>query len=130
VDPEKGFANSITIDLIAEQSDNRLKRTSVRGTVAEGVLMVSRVNEFDRLYFQPSGPMLFCIYDDRPGVIAAISRRLADAGVNIEDMRNPHDPKTNRSLVIFKLNRPLTEEMVADIAREVRAHAAMAVNLA
>jgi D-3-phosphoglycerate dehydrogenase len=129
VDAGKGFANSITIDLIAEQDDNRLKRTSVRGTVAEGVLMVSRINEFDRLFFEPQGAMLFCIYDDRPGVIAAISRRLADAHINIEDMRNPHDVKTNRSLAILKLNQQPPPEMVAAIAREIPTQSAIYVSL-
>jgi D-3-phosphoglycerate dehydrogenase len=129
VDSGKGFASSITIDLIVEQDDNRLKRTSVRGTVAEGVQMVSRINEFDRLFFEPQGAMLFCMYDDRPGVIAAISRRLADAHINIEDMRNPHDTKTNRSLVIVKLNQPAPAEMVAAIAREIPTHSAICVSL-
>lgn len=129
VDSEKGFANSITIDLIVEQDDNRLKRTSVRGTVAEGVMMVSRINEFDRLFFEPHGAMLLCMYDDRPGVIATISRRLADAHINIEDMRNPHDNKTNRSLAIVKLNQLAPVEMVAAIAREIPTHSAICVSL-
>ncbi|MDD5706057.1 MAG: NAD(P)-dependent oxidoreductase [Kiritimatiellae bacterium] len=129
VDAEKGFANSMTIDLIVEESGNRLKRTSVRGTVAEGLLMVSRINEFDRLYFEPDGAMLFCIYADRPGVIAAISRRLADQGINIEDMRNPHDAKTNRSLVIFKLNRTLSPDSLNAIAAEISASSSMCVSL-
>ncbi len=129
VDPEKGFPNSITIDLIVEESDNRLKRTSVRGTVTESLLMVARINEFDKLYFEPSGPMLFCIYEDRPGVIATVSRRLADLGINIEDMRNPHDPKTNRSLLIFKLNRPVPAPVVDAIATEISALSAISVSL-
>jgi len=129
VDPDKGFHNSITLDLIVEESGNRLQRTSVRGTVTESRLMVARINEFDRLYFEPSGPMLFCIYDDRPGVIATVSRRLADLGINIEDMRNPHDPKTNRSLLIFKLNRPVGAETVGAIGAEIAALSAISVSL-
>ena len=129
VDPGKGFQNSITIDLIVEEKDNRLKRTSVRGTVTETRLMVARINEFDSLYFEPSGPMLFCIYDDRPGVIAAVSRRLADLGINIEDMRNPHDPKTNRSLLIFKLNRAVDPEVVEALGSEIEALSAMGIVL-
>jgi hypothetical protein len=30
---------------------------------------------------------------------------LAEAGINIEDVRNPHDPKTGHSLAIMKVNR-------------------------
>ncbi len=129
VDPDKGFQNSITIDLLVEEPGNRLKRTSIRGTVTESRLMVARINEFDRLYFEPSGPMLYCIYEDRPGVIATVSRRLADLGINIEDMRNPHDPKTNRSLLIFKLNRTVPPEIVSEIAGEISALSAISLSL-
>lgn len=129
VDSAKGFANSITIDLIVEQSNNRLKRTSVRGTLAEGVQMVSRINEFDRLYFEPHGAMLVCVYPDRPGVTATISRHLAEANINIEDMRNPHDTRTNRSLAIIKVNKPASDEMMALIAKDIDAHSAVCVAL-
>ncbi len=130
VDPDKGFQNSITLDLIVEEgSHHRLKRTSVRGTVTESRLMIARINEFDRLYFEPSGQMLFCIYDDRPGVVAAVSRRLADLGVNIEDMRNPHDLRTNRSLLIFKLNQSVSPDFVATLGQEIDALSAIAISL-
>jgi hypothetical protein len=108
-----------------EQPDKQLKSYSVRGTVTESRVMVSRIDEFDRLYFEPSGMTLFCVYDDRPGVIATISRKLADAGINIEDMRNPHDSKTNRSLAIVKLNTCIGEALLADISKEISAHAAV-----
>lgn len=128
-DPGKGFENSVTIDLIGEQDDSTLKRVSVRGTVAEGVLMVSRINGFDRLYFEPVGPTLFFLYDDRPGVIAAISRKLAEGGINIEDMRNPHDRKTDRSLAILKVNQPVADDVMAAIKAEIDAASAICVEL-
>ncbi|NLC82313.1 MAG: hypothetical protein GX748_14135, partial [Lentisphaerae bacterium] len=67
-DTEKGYGCAITIDLKVEQPGKNLKSFSVRGTVTEGVQTVSRIDEFDRLYFEPSGATLFCLYDDRPGV--------------------------------------------------------------
>ena len=121
-DPEKGYGNAITIDLKVERAGKSLKSFSVRGTVTEGVQTVSRIDEFDRLYFEPSGATLFCLYDDRPGVIAAISRKLADAHINIEDMRNPHNAKTHRSLAIIKLNQPVSQDMLEAIKTEVNAH--------
>ena len=129
VDAEKHYSNSMTIDVIVEDGANRLKRISVRGTVAESRLMVARINEFDGLYFQPEGPILCCIYDDRPGVIASISRRIADKGINIEDMRNPHDPKTGRSLVILKLSQAVDEATLADISAEVKAKSALCIEI-
>ncbi len=129
VDTEKHFSNSMTIDILVEKKPNELKRISVRGTVAESHLMVARINEFDGLYFEPNGAILCCIYEDRPGVIAAISRRIADKGINIEDMRNPHDAKTGRSLVILKLSEKLDDATVADLAAEISAEAALCLSL-
>ena len=117
--------HAYTIDLTVELPNATLKSFSVRGTVTEGVQTVSRIDEFDRLYFEPSGMTLFCVYDDRPGVIATISRKLADAGINIEDMRNPHDTKTNRSLAIVKVNTCVGEALLAEISKEISAHAAV-----
>ena len=129
VNAEKHYSNSMTIDVIVEDGPSSLKRVSVRGTVAESRLMVARINEFDGLYFEPDGPILCCIYDDRPGVIAAISRRIADKGINIEDMRNPHDPKTGRSLVILKLSQAVDAGLLADISSEVKAESALCIEI-
>ena len=124
-DAEKGYGNAITIDIKVEQADKGLKSYSIRGTVTEGVQTVSRIDEFDRLYFEPSGATLFCLYEDRPGVIASISRKLADAGINIEDMRNPHNAKTRRSLAIIKLNQPVSDDLVKVIKADIAAHSAI-----
>jgi len=129
IDRSKGFENSITVDLTAALDQDNLRRASIRGTVAEGVRMVSRINEFDKLYFEPSGPTLFIVYEDRPGVIGAIGVHLAEAGVNIEDMRNSHDTKTNHSLVIMKVSRDLPEDLVRSISDEIQALTAFSISL-
>jgi D-3-phosphoglycerate dehydrogenase len=129
IDSEKGFPNSITVDLVTEISEGRLKRTSVRGTVAEGMLMVARINEFDRLYFPPYGGNLVCMYQDRPGVVAAIAGHLAGAQINIEDMRNPHDLHTNRSLAILRVNKPVPPEVVQALGKDIAALLALYIEL-
>ena len=129
VDTVKGFSNSIAIDLVTEVAEGQLKRTSVRGTVAEGMLMVSRINEFDRLYFPPFGNILVCMYQDRPGVVACIAGHLAAAQINIEDMRNPHDLKTNRSLAILSVNKPVPEAVVKALGKDISAATALFLQL-
>jgi D-3-phosphoglycerate dehydrogenase len=127
VDSHKKFENSITVDLTAAVDPETSKHVSVRGTVEEGNLLISRINEFDKLYFEPAGTTLFFLYDDRHGVIGTIGKMLAEADVNIEDMRNPHDCKTNRSLAILKVNQPVSEELMQSIKTEIEARSAFCI---
>lgn len=127
VDESKKFQNSITVDLTASLDSEHDRHVSVRGTVEEGVMLISRINEFDKLYFEPIGPTLFFLYDDRPGVIGVIGRMLAEKGVNIEDMRNPHDAETNRSLAILKVNQAGSPALMEAISREIKAKAAFCI---
>lgn len=121
IDETKNYENSMTIDLLG-YADGKEVKASVRGTVAEGVCMVSRINTFDRLYWVPrSVNTLFAQYPDRPGVIGMIGQLLASAGINIEDMRNPHDEKTGDSLVILNTNKPVPQDIVRSIASVIKA---------
>lgn len=120
-DPRKGFENSMTIDLTGSLDSGDLRRASVRGTVAEGILMISRINDFDKLYFEPKGPTVFFIYEDRPGVLGQIGSMLAGANINIEDVRNPHHLKLNQSLVIMRINQPAPEALMDKISAKIKA---------
>ncbi len=127
VDPHKGYENSITVDLTGELDSGNLRQVSVRGTVAESTLMIARINEFNKLYFEPVGDTVMFMYDDRPGVIGKIGLHLAEASINIEDMRNPHDPKTNRSLAILKVNQAVPEDVIDGIKKDIEALAAFSI---
>ncbi len=48
--------------------------------------------------------------------------------INIEDMRNPHDPNTNRSLAILKTNTPGTCDIMDQIGSEIDAVASFCIN--
>ena len=90
--------------------------------------MVARINEFDRLYFEPTGSAAFFLYEDRPGVIGQIGAELAAASINIEDIRNPHQPRTGRSLAILQTNRPVDQAKVDEIAAVIDATAAFSIS--
>jgi D-3-phosphoglycerate dehydrogenase len=120
-DDRKGFENSITIDLTATLGGDLLRRASVRGTVTEGVLMISRINDFHSLYFEPRGHTVVFIYDDRPGVLGRIGAALATAKVNIDDVRNPHDSKCEKSIAIIKVNQKVPGEVLDAIATDIQA---------
>ena len=112
----------MTVDLAAGAAS-----VSVRGTVGEGVKMIARIDEFNHLYWTPTDHAVFFEYDDRPGVIGTIGDALHKADVNIEDMRNPHNPATGRSMALLSTNKPVAPELVASIAASIKAHKASAL---
>ncbi len=128
-DEHKAYTNSITIDLIGTVDAEHLVRASVRGTVEEGNLLVARINDFDKLYFEPAGNWVVFSYDDRPGVLGRIAAALAAAGINIDDVRNPHDSRGVSSLVILKVNLPVEEPLVRRIAADICAKIAFHIEL-
>jgi D-3-phosphoglycerate dehydrogenase len=129
VDNQKGYGNSITVDLTAEIGKDQFKSVSVRGTVAENQVMISRINDFEKLYFDPKGHTLILSFDDRPGVLGIIANTVAKAGINIDDVRNPHDESGEKSIAILKLNRPAPKELVAELSAQVQADMAAAITI-
>ncbi|MDF7801482.1 NAD(P)-dependent oxidoreductase [Pontiellaceae bacterium B1224] len=120
-DTSKGYGDSITVDVTTSVDAAHFKRVSVRGTVAEGNMMISRINDFDKLYFEPTGTAVIFIYKDRPGVIGQIGNALAEAGINIDDMRNPHDPSGENSLAILRTGAPVDCDIMDTIAAKIEA---------
>jgi D-3-phosphoglycerate dehydrogenase / 2-oxoglutarate reductase len=123
-DDKKGYANSITIDLTGSVDAGTLRQVSVRGTVAEGRIMVSRINDFHGLYFEPRGHTVAFMYKDRPGVLGQIGAAMAKAGINIDDVRNPHDSKGELSIAILKVNKAVPAEVIDGVAKEIKAQTA------
>lgn len=129
VDNRKGYGNSITVDLTVDVGNDRLHSVSVRGTVAENQVMVSRINDFEKLYFDPTGHTLIVSFEDRPGVLAKIANTVAEAGINIDDVRNPHDESGKRSIAILKINRAAPRELVDRLSELVDADLAAHVHV-
>ena len=120
-DSSAEFENSMTVEITAENEKHEIVKTSVRGTVGENVKMIARINEFDRLYWVPDKRSLFFQYKDRPGVIGLIGQRLAEAGINIEDMRNPHSALTGNSLAILNVSPSVPQDLLDGIAKAISA---------
>ncbi len=120
-DEAKGYGNAITVDLMASIDGDNLRRISARGTVTEGRLMVSRIGHFDGLYFEPKGNLALFTYADRPGVLSEIAGAMAAEGINIDDVRNPHDDTGERSIAILKVNQPVPEEVLVKVAKKIEA---------
>lgn len=116
VDDNKNYGESITIDFISA-----VGRISLRGTITESHLMVSRINSFDKLYLEPTGNNLFVEYQDAPGVIGKIASILGAESINIMDIRAPQDVQNGLSLAVVKTNVPVAQKLVSKIAGEVNA---------
>ncbi len=126
VDNNKHYGQSMTIDLF-EGSEN-INHVSVRGTLTENHLMISRLNNFDSLYLEPTGHNLFVEYSDEPGVIGKIASILGDKNINIIDIRAPQDLSSNRSLAVVKTNVRVPDELVSKIKITVKATVAFCLS--
>jgi D-3-phosphoglycerate dehydrogenase len=68
-------------------------------------------------------------FADRPGVLGAIAAAVAAAGINIDDVRNPHNPEGTESIAILKVSVPVSDEVVARIAKQIDAKMAAYVHI-
>jgi len=114
------YDESMTIDLF--EGDKVIKKVSIRGTITEGNLMITRINDFDKLFLDPSGHILFVEYKDKPGVIGKISTILGDNGINIVGIRSPLDTKQTNSLLTIKTEQKISERVLDIIKQTESAH--------
>jgi D-3-phosphoglycerate dehydrogenase / 2-oxoglutarate reductase len=119
VNNEKHYGESMTIDLFA--GDEVVAQASVRGTITENNLMVSRLKNFDKLYLEPTGHNLFVEYSDQPGVIGKIASVLGEKNINIIDLRAPQDLKAGNSLAVIKTNTEIPAMLIEKIKVDVNA---------
>ena len=114
-DESKKYGNSMTIDL-----EGTGIHASLRGTLSENKMLVSRFNDFNNLYFVPRGNLLFVEYTDRPGVLAQITGVIANEGLNIEDIHAPKDADGQKALAVVITNKPIEKSVTDKIAALVR----------
>lgn len=128
IDESKGYDQSLTVDLL-EGKGTTLNRVSVRGTLAEGNPMISRISHFDKLYFEPRGYSIIATYDDQPGMLAKISSVVARHTINIIDIRCPFDPKSGESIAILKVNQEVDQNIISEIQHESGANKVVFLSL-
>ncbi len=119
VDNDKLYGESMTIDLAA--GTDLVHKVSVRGTIAENHLMISRINKFDGIYLEPTGHHIFVEYTDAPGVIGKIAGILGEKNINIIDIRAPQDLVNGNSLAIIKTNVEVPAVLLEKISETVKA---------
>ena len=120
VDNSKNYGESMTIDLFVGNGDAIVK-AGARGTIAENTVMISRLDNFDKLFFDPAGHHLFVEYADEPGVIGRIAGILGEKNINIIDIRAPQNVKLGRSLSVITTNVEVPAMLVDKIREAVNA---------
>lgn len=114
VDDQKGYGSSMTVDLLSGSAQKNYNKTSIRGTITEGVAMIARIDDFDSVYFNPIGYSLLVRYPDRPGQLARITKLVSKSHVNILDIRCPQN-KAGKSLAVLSMDGMLTKEVIEEI---------------
>jgi len=109
-DESKRYGKSMTIDLV--EGADAIQQVSIRGILAEGNVMISRINAFEQLYFRPQGNNLIVVYRDRPGVLASVTAACADADINIDDLRAHRETTATKAIALLKTNCPVPVEVV------------------
>ncbi len=127
VDDLKKYGESMTIDMF--EGHQTIDKVSIRGTITEGNLMISRINYFDKLYLDPSGHILFVEYQDKPGVIGKVTSILGNHGININGIRSPQDEQKKNSLLTVKTENTISQELIDEIEKAVDAKKVFYVNL-
>ena len=125
-DADKSYGDAMTIDLF--EGKDTIRKVSVRGTLTENNLMISRLNDFDKLYLEASGNNLFVEYKDAPGVLGKIATVLGENGINIIDLRAPQNIDADKALAVIKTDIAASSEIVNKISETVNAKVAFNVS--
>jgi D-3-phosphoglycerate dehydrogenase len=103
---------------------------SVSGTLAgpKHIQKVVAVGE-DDVDLVVADHMAFLRYTDRPGVVGTVGRILGEAGINIAGMQVARAAAGGEALVALTVDSSVPAQVLADIAEEIGASFARAVNL-
>ncbi len=124
VDELKRYGNAMTIDLETGSS-----KVSLRGTITENTLMITRIDDFNRIYLVPQGNIFIVEYADRPGVLAQITAECAQHNINIEDIHAPRNTDGSKALSIVLTDRQVPEVMVEKIKQTIPATKAVSLSI-
>jgi D-3-phosphoglycerate dehydrogenase len=73
--------------------------------------------------------MAFLRYTDRPGIVGTVGRILGEAGINIAGMQVARAAEGGDALVALTVDSAIPSAVLTEIAEEIGASSARAVNL-
>lgn len=123
IEPDKNRkrGNSLTVDFIY-QNKNEIKLNSVRGTIMEDEMKISRINDFYNVDFEiESGIALMFMYKDREGVADEIGEFFSKNGFGKTSGRFKADRDKKNAIFLFYIDKKdLNLNEVEEIAESVR----------
>lgn len=118
------FTNLLTVRVKTASGENVLS-----GTVfGKNEPRLVRFNTF-RLEALPSGPMLFVVNEDVPGVIGALGSMLGSFAVNISRMTVGMEEAKGRNIILLNTNVLLTKDQLQQVVALPHINDAMALDL-
>jgi D-3-phosphoglycerate dehydrogenase len=95
---------------------------SVSGTLS-GLTLAQKLVEVDGRHFdlRAEGTLLLLEYPDRPGVMGAVGTLLGEAGVNIEAAQINQTTEGSDAIMLLRVDRPVSGELVDPITAAVDA---------
>lgn len=129
--------------LTSDDSPDYRNVVTVRGTLPDGrtvsvsgtltgpkhVEKLVEVDGFD-IEVPPAEHLVFLRYADRPGIVGTVGRVLGEAGVNIGSMQVSRDRQGGHALVGMTVDSAVPAAVLDEIAHEIGAESARAVDLA
>ncbi|HEV8334897.1 MAG TPA: phosphoglycerate dehydrogenase [Candidatus Polarisedimenticolia bacterium] len=77
-------------------------------------LRIVRLDDYD-FDAVPSGEMLICSNDDRPGMVGSLGTILGEAGINIAQLSLGRDRSGGRAIAILNLDSPVAPDLLSRI---------------
>ncbi len=104
------YAEELVLELKTDKGDFQ-----IAGTLQNGKLpMITNLNGY-KFLVAPSDHMLLTLHNDKPGVIAKISKLLGDNDINISGMALGRKSVRDEALMICTLDDPLSDSILAEL---------------
>jgi D-3-phosphoglycerate dehydrogenase len=123
--PECGtYGNLLTVTLETDRG-----KTTVSGTVRDGVTRIVRINDFFMDISLTERHFLICDHIDGPGLVGAIGTTLGQASINISSMHLSRLEPRGKALFVMALDEPLGDAEKNIIRAIPNIHTVRTVNL-
>ncbi|PYI52025.1 L-serine ammonia-lyase, iron-sulfur-dependent subunit beta [Paenibacillus flagellatus] len=108
------FPHPNTAKIVARRGDR--ETTVIGASIGGGNIEVLGVNGFD-VKFTAMYPTLIVLHDDRPGMIADVTRVLSRENVNIGHMSVDRKGRSGEALTVIDTDSSLTDDVVREVAQ-------------